>query len=169
MVSVAFSMAPVERSASPLLREPVVESGSGMASPSVVTLRVSGGKPLRMHALLLAEGTSWALGTAAWHEVALYRRDHGEVALAIKTFKKAQNETDVFRAEIFPNLAEAVAFLEGFDPTSDLTVDLDAADRRVSAAHIALRAAALRQRMDEITRQYQALVGELLFHLEAPG
>jgi hypothetical protein len=36
-----------------------------------VVLKVSGGKPLKMRARLLAEGTTWAVGTAAWNEVAL--------------------------------------------------------------------------------------------------
>jgi hypothetical protein len=166
MGSVAFTSAPAERAAPAMA--PIMAPAMAAAEPAgvAVSLRVSGGKPLRMQAQLLAEGTSWAPGTAAWHEIALYRRSLGEFAVAIKTFKKASAETDVFHAEVFPNLDEAMGYLETFDPTADLSVDLDASDRRVSAADIALRAAALRQRTDEITRQYRALVGELLFCLD---
>lgn len=163
MVPMAFGLVTQPRMAVPQpVAEPPVTEGS-------VTLRVSGGKPLRLAAHLLAEGTSWSPRAEAWHEVALYRRDTGEFAVALKTFKKAQGEADVYRAELFPNFEELVLWLEGFDPTADLTVDLDASDRRVSAAEIAMRAAALRQRADEITRQYHALIGEVLFSLDAGG
>lgn len=132
-----------------------------------VSLRVSGGKPMRLRAQALAEGNSWRLGTHAWHEVQMFRRDTGEYVVGIKCFKKAAGDADIFHAELFPNLEEAVAFLEGFDPTADLSVDIDASDRSVSAAEIALKAAALRQRADEITRQWRALVGEMLYRLDA--
>ena len=131
-----------------------------------VVLKVSGGKPLRMRARLLAEGTTWAVGTAAWNEVALYQRDQGDIAVSIKTFKKSSAETDVFHAEVFPNFEEACSFLESFDPSADLTAGIDASDRSVSGAEIALRAAALRQKADDVVRRYRALVGELLFRLD---
>jgi len=137
--------------------------------PQSVTLQVSGGRPLRLRGELLAEGNSWCPGTEAWHEVALYRRDHEEVAVALRTFRKAEGSSDIHRAELFPNLEEAMAWLIAFDPTSDLQVDLDCADRSVSAAMITLRAATLRQRADDITRQYHALLGEMLLHLDQGG
>jgi hypothetical protein len=133
-----------------------------------VALQVSGGKPLRLRGVLLAEGNSWAPGTVAWHEVALWRCEDSEVAVAVRTLRKAQGETDIHRAELFPNLADALGWLEEFDPTADLSVDLDASDRALSAIEIALRAAALRGRADEVARQWRALLGEMLFRLD-PG
>lgn len=134
--------------------------------PQSVTLQVSGGRPLRLRGELLAEGNSWAPGTEAWHEIALYRHDQEEVAVALRTFRKAEGSTDIHRAELFPNLEEAMAWLIAFDPTADLQVDLDCADRTLSTAMITLRAATLRQRADDITRQYQSLLGEMLLHLD---
>jgi len=43
------------------------------AEPKAYSLRVSGGKPLRLSAVCLAEGNSWCLGTPAWHEVQVLR------------------------------------------------------------------------------------------------
>jgi hypothetical protein len=139
-----------------------------MAEATQVTLRVSGGKPLRLFGIPLAESNSWSPGTVAWHEVAIWQREGGEVAVAIRTFRKAPGEADVHRAELFPTLADALTWLEEFDPTGDLCVDLDASDRSVSALDMALRAAALRGRAEEVTRQWRALVGEMLFRLH-PG
>ena len=132
-----------------------------------VVLKVSGGKPLKMRARLLAEGTTWAVSTAAWNEVALYQRDQGDFAVSIKTFKKSPTETDVFQAEVFPSFEDACGLLEAFDPAADLTVGIDASDRSVSGAEIALRAAALRQKADDVVRRYRSLIGELLFRLDA--
>ncbi len=134
--------------------------------PQSVTLQVSGGRPLRLRGELLAEGNSWCRGTEAWHEVALYRREQEEVAVAIRTFRKAEGSADIHRAELFPNLDEAMAWLIAFDPTADLQVDLDCADRAVSTVMITLRAATLRQRADAVARQYHALLGEMLLQLD---
>lgn len=140
----------------------------GRAEPAEVVLRVSGAKPLRLKAQLVAEATSWSRGSQVWNEVALYRRDASEVAIAIKTFKKSPEEPDVFHAELFPTFDEAALWLEKFDPACDLDVSFDASDRSVSAAEIALRAASLRQRTDEVVRRFRSLVGELLFRLDQP-
>jgi hypothetical protein len=163
MVSLALAAHPPERSYPD--RAPV-ESLHG-AEPGVVALRVSGGKPLRIRGTLLAEGHSWATGTIAWHEVALWRREGGEVAVAIRTLRKAANEADVHRAELFPNLPEALTWLEGFDPTADLSPDFDPNDRGLSALEVTLRAAALRGRAEEVARQWRALLGEMLFRLDS--
>lgn len=158
MVSLAFSLPAADRPA-PL----------SLVAEGAVTLRVSGGKPLRFAGHLLAEGSSRTQASAAWHELALYARDGGGIAVAIRSRKTAAGEGDVCRAQLFPGLEDAIAWIEAFDPTADLTVELDAADRRVSGAEIALRAAALRQQTDEITRRWRAMTGELLFQLDAGG
>ncbi len=132
----------------------------------LVTLQVSGGKPLRLRGTLVAEANSWAPGTAAWHEVSAWRCEGREIAVAVRTLLKAEGSADVHRAEIFPSLGEAQAWLEEFDPIADLPVDLDASDRRVSAVDIALRAAALRGRADAVARQWRALLGEVLLRLD---
>ena len=134
-----------------------------------IVLRVSGGKPLRVTATLLAEGTSWSPRIPAWHEVSLFAAPGGAVALGISTLKKSTHETDVHRAELFPGLDAALSALEAFDPTADLTTSIDAADPRVSGAVVALQAAALRQQADGLTRQWRGMLGELLYQLCLPA
>ncbi|RYJ02246.1 MAG: hypothetical protein EON47_08135 [Acetobacteraceae bacterium] len=139
----------------------------GQAARPVV-LRVSGGKPLRLTAMLLAEGTSWSPRIPAWHEVSLFAGPGGEIALGISTFKKSAHEADVHRAELFPDLDAALGALEGFDPTADLAARIDAADPRISGAVVALQAAALRQQADGLARQWRGMLGELLYQLCQP-
>jgi hypothetical protein len=136
------------------------------AADGTVTLRVSGGKPVRMRADLLAECSSWSPGAPAWHEVVLYRREVGDYAVGLKTCRAPAGEADVFHARIFPDLDAALNWLQAFDPTSDLGVDIDASDRRISTTDIALRAAALRQRTDRVDLQYRAMIGELLYRMD---
>ncbi|NKC34478.1 hypothetical protein [Falsiroseomonas selenitidurans] len=152
MVSVALGRDRSE--ATPLLAGPVA-------------LRVSGGKPLRLRGTLLVEGQSRAADSALWHAVSVWRLEGQDVAVALRTHRQAAPEADLHRAELFPTLAEALEWLEGFDPVADLAVDFDASDRRLSAVEIALRAAALRGRADQVTRQWRALLGEVLFLLDA--
>lgn len=135
----------------------------------VVTLRVAGSRPLRLHAQLIAEASSWTSGAPAWHEVAIYQRDEGDIVVALRTCTQPEGEGDVCHARQFVSLADAARWLGGFNPTADLLTDLDASDRRLSGIEIALRAAALRQRADRIERQYNAMIGELLFRIDEAG
>ncbi|WP_203076568.1 hypothetical protein [Falsiroseomonas ponticola] len=132
-----------------------------------VALRVSGAKPVRLRGRLLAEGRSSAAGCIAWHEVELWQLEGSrEVAVALRTRRPAAEAADVHRAEMFPDLAEALDWLEAFDPLADLMVDFDAADRRLSAVEVALRAAALRGRAEVVTREWRALLGDVLYALD---
>ncbi|NKE44237.1 hypothetical protein HB662_05575 [Roseomonas frigidaquae] len=167
MVSVAFSLPglPGVSASSPLPAAPLPQP----VEPSDITLRVSGGKPLRMRGVMLAEATSWAPSIPAWHEVALYRTADGDCALAVRMLKKSSGETDIHHAEIFKTMEDALSWLEQFDPTADLAPEFDASDRRISTVDIALMAAALRQKADAVTRQWRGLLGELLYRFALPA
>jgi hypothetical protein len=131
----------------------------------IVTLRISGGKPIHLkRPELLAQCSSWTDGAAAWHELVLYRRETGDYAVGA-TMCRAEGG-DVFHARLFPELDSALSWLEAFNPTADLGADIDASDRRISTTEIALRAAALRQNADRVEQQYRVMIGELLYRME---
>jgi hypothetical protein len=134
---------------------------------ATVTLRLSGGKPMHMRAELLAECSSWSAGAPAWQELALYRRDSGDFAAGIKTCRGPMGGSDVFHARVFADLDTALGWVQGFDPTADLGANIDSSDRRISTTDIALRAATLRQQADRVEQQYRAMVGELLYRMDA--
>ncbi len=138
-------------------------------APAEHVLRVCGAKPLRIHGVILAEAHSWSPAVPAWHEVALFRTEGRECAVALRMRKKAVGEADIHHAEIFASLDEALEWLEAFDPTSGLAPGFDASDRRVSTAEIALASAALRQQADAVTRQWRGLLGELLYRFAPTG
>ncbi|MBK1660064.1 hypothetical protein [Paracraurococcus ruber] len=156
MVTVAVAPAP---------SLPLLLAAPGTGDMDDVTLRISGGKPLQMRAALLAAGSGWSPRLAAWHEVAVYRRDGGDVAVAVTALQKAPGDAASHRAELFPTLDDAAQWLEEIDPLADLPVDLDPSDPRLSGAELALRAAALRLRADAVGRAWRALIGDLLYRL----
>jgi hypothetical protein len=139
------------------------------ASFDQVTLRVSGGKPIRLRAELLAEATSRTPGATLWQELLLYHSDADEYAVGLTTCRSLAGSNDVFHARVFAQLEQALAWLQDFDPTADLGVELDVSDRRISTTDIALRAAALRQRADRVELQYSTMIGELMFRLDLEG
>jgi len=142
-------------------------AGSRRAENGWVLLRNLGGRPLRVRAELLAEGGNRELGAPAWHEVAIYRTDAGQVAVALRFLRRHAQDLGVHRAKLFDTLDAAASWLESFDTSADLAVEFDVADRSVSAACVALKAAALRERAEAIDRAYLGLIGEILFRLEA--
>jgi hypothetical protein len=60
---------------------------------------------------------------------------------------------------------DAATWLETFDPIADLSADFDVSDIRLSAARVALKASALRDRAERLDRAYRVLVGEVLYRL----
>jgi hypothetical protein len=130
-------------------------------------LRNVGGKPLRLRAELLAEGSNRAPEAACWHEVAVYRTDVGQTAVALRFMRPGGAENGVHRARVFEDMDAAATWLEGFDPAADLSADFDVSDTRISTARIALKAAALRDRAERLDRAYRGLIGEVLFRLES--
>ena len=138
---------------------------AGADAPPLV-LRNSGGKPLRQHAELLAEGSSRLAGATRWHETAIYRSTQGKFAVALRFLSATEGEAGVHRARLFDTEDDAASWLEAFDPACDLDADFDVSDQRISIALVALKAAALRDRAERLSRAYRVMIGELLFRLE---
>lgn len=130
-----------------------------------VTLRAAGGKPLRFRGELLAEASSRRPHMPLWHEIALYRCDDGGVAVSLR-LRGADGVSETDRARHFPTLDLAADWLVAFEPAADLRAGFDVADPHASGADIAVKAAALRDRSEDLTRAYRAVVGELLYRVE---
>ncbi len=137
----------------------------GADAPPLV-LRNSGGKPLRLQAELLAEGSSRLSGAMRWHETAIYRTNEGKFAVALRFLSATAGEAGVHRARLFDTEDDAASWLENFDPACDLDADFDVSDPRISITLVALKAAALRDRAERLSRAYRVMIGELLFRLE---
>ncbi|MGL4638049.1 MAG: hypothetical protein ACRCWF_18870 [Beijerinckiaceae bacterium] len=127
-------------------------------------LRRDGLGPLAFEGRQLAEVTSYGSGTRIWYELAAYISGSGYIA-AIKVFKKAESEKDIFRADSFATMHDLCRWFETYDPSHDVSVPSDLSDTTLSTAEAMIRAAGLRQRMDEARQEYRAAAGELLTSL----
>jgi hypothetical protein len=133
--------------------------------PQPIILRNIGCKPLKLHAELLAEGASRQPGAVSWHEIALYRTEAGQIAVALRLLRPLPGDLGVHRARLFEDLDAASDWLEQFDTSVDVEADFDVADRGLSTASMTMQAAALRERAERLDRGYRCLVGEILFRL----
>lgn len=130
-----------------------------------VTLRAGNGRALRMRAVLLAEASNATSRLRDWHEVSLWRRQDGEIVLALRTHLRGGPEAERCRVLPFPDLEQAMRWLEEFDPLQDLQAVFDAFDPQLIPFEATLRAAALRQRAERLQHDWRALAGGLLFEL----
>ncbi len=165
-MSAAYSAAPaalLERT----LRLPLASLPPRGGDTDSILLRNVGGKPLRLQGELLAEGSNRVPEAACWHEIAVYRTASGQIAVALRMMRPGGVETGVHRARVFEDMDGAATWLEGFDPAMDLSADFDVSDPRLSAACVAVKAAALRDRAERLDRAYRGLIGEVLFRLES--
>jgi hypothetical protein len=129
-----------------------------------VSLR-AGGKPLRFKGTLLAEASSRRPGAKAWHEITVYAEDCGGYAAGLRLCALPPLAgTD--RAARFPTLDALADWLEKHDPSADLQAGFDVADPTATGADLAVKAAALRDRAEDLRRAYRALIGELLYQLD---
>jgi hypothetical protein len=172
-MSVAYSKVATRPAEAETVSGPAAAQGVTLAWPFMVgadappiVLRASGGKPLRLHGEVLAEGSSRLAGAARWHETAIYRTSEGKFAVALRFLSSTAGEAAVHRARLFDTENDAASWLENFDPACDLDADFDVSDPRISIALVALKAAALRDRAERLSRAYRVMIGELLFRLE---
>jgi hypothetical protein len=127
-----------------------------------VFLRREGRSPLSFKGRLLGLASSHSSGTRLWYEVSLYERNGHSHVVAVKVYKKPTGDRDIFRAESFQRLEDAIAYIEAYDPAEDVGVNIDMADKTTSIAELTLRAVVLRQKIEEARSEYRAAAGELI-------
>ncbi|MGL5116764.1 MAG: hypothetical protein ACRC7G_17730 [Beijerinckiaceae bacterium] len=129
-----------------------------------VELRRDGQTPLAFDGRMLAEVTSYSTGPSLWYELAAYQRDK-DFVLAMRVYKKRIEEKDIHRAEVFCSLAALCLAVEDHDAAHDVTQIADLTDARLSTAEAMIRAAALRQKIDEARSEHRSAAGDLLTEL----
>ncbi len=140
--------------------------GNGGIGGRTVTLRRSGARPYRFQGTEICSAVGWAEKLSVWHEINLFQSTAGKVVIDIRVFRKSPTEKDLFRVEERDSIEDAISFLESYDPTQDVLVDIPLDDPGVSLAELSLNGIVLRQRIDHTRRQYDALLGDLLHEIE---
>lgn len=162
MSSIAF----VHADRSTEMTEPMA-SPAELTTDQMVILRRTGKQPLRFRGRQVLEATGHSTEGRIWHEINIWHKIKGDCFVVdLRVFKKAPGEKDIFHAESFSSMAEAVAYLESFDPKQDINVNIDTDSQVLTTAELTLKAVALRQQLEEAERLYQTLLGDLLYQIE---
>ncbi len=147
------------------------QNGAGEYAPEPqiesYRLKQTGGRPRDISGVELCSAMSFVVGTPLWYEINVYRTVDRGFVVEVKMFTKGENERDMFRLFDAATPADVIETLETYEPS----FDIDASSVRfgveeISVAELSLSAAALRLRIEEARRQFNDLVGEILFQLD---
>ena len=103
----------------------------------------------------------------AWHELALYRRDTANFAIALRTCRGPMGSSDVFHARIFKTLEAALAWLQAFSPVADLGAAIEAPEGTVNLGGNAIRATDPHQNAEQVEQRYRVMINELVGRMDA--
>ncbi|MGF1453881.1 MAG: hypothetical protein ACFB6R_00745 [Alphaproteobacteria bacterium] len=148
------------------VQRPTVPGFGGAKGPRTITLRRTGARPYRFQGTEICSAVGWAEKLAVWHEINIFQSVAGKVIVDVRVFRKSPTERDLFHVEERESIEDAISFLESYDPTQDVLVDIPLDDPAISLAELSLNGIVLRQRIDQTRRQYDALLGDLLHEIE---
>lgn len=132
------------------------------AAAPMRVLKRSGQRPFLFNGATLATICGVTPNLPFWYELNVHRTVLDTYLSDIRLFHKSPDEPDLFWIAEHDDLEMLVGYFERYHPAADLTPpQLDPA-RATSSAELALWAAGLQLRVEQITQHYRALVGELL-------
>ena len=134
-------------------------------APDAIRLKRVGARPLAFEGEELCMAMSFIPGMPMWFEINVWRTASGGFVTAVKQFHRDADRVDTCRAWEASSFEEVMSGLERFDPAQDMEMDPEPG-RHASAAELSAAALAMRARIAEARRQYDGLVGEILFELE---
>ena len=134
--------------------------------PQKYSLKRMGKRPLSFEGTELCMAMSFHPKSSWWYEINIFRTVEQKFIVSVKQFFQSEEERDTARAWECDSFAHAMDILEGYDAADDVRVNVMADDPSLSLPELAAHALSLRARAEEARRQYQSLVGEILFDLE---
>ncbi|MEM7701916.1 MAG: hypothetical protein AAF251_08280 [Pseudomonadota bacterium] len=153
---------PSEAEASPMETE-------GASEPSIpampFTLKRTGQRPYEFKGRLLAMLSGISSHLPFWYEINIYQTDD-MLLCELKLFHKDADAADLFRVTEHFDMESVFNYLEGYDPSDDLDPCSEVADHSASSATLALNAARLQLRVNQLKRHYESVVGEILQALQ---
>ncbi|MEM9500777.1 MAG: hypothetical protein AAF941_02910 [Pseudomonadota bacterium] len=139
------------------------------AEPSIpampFTLKRTGERPFEFTGRLLAMLSGISSHLPFWYEINIYQGDE-RLICEIKLFNKDADSADIFRVTEHGDMESVFSYLERYDPSDDLDPGADVAENSASSATLALNAARLQLRVNQLKRHYESVVGEILQALQ---
>lgn len=137
------------------------------ASVKQFRLKRSGIRPKVFQGVEVCHSMSYEMGTPFWYEINIYRTTEDGFVSEVKFFTKSDKMRDSFKTVDVDSTEELVAFFEGYDPTEDIDPGVVSTERlEKNAVFAATRATELAQFNCEAKRQWNDIVGEILFEID---
>jgi len=146
------------------------EASSIAVTMDLHTLRRTGRKALRFsgHQIVEAKGAGFSHddGASLWYDLSIYRSAAQAVIVELIARRTQLSEQDMFRAESFPTLQDAAAWLENYACAQDVPIPAALAVGAGPMAMSVLQAVQLRQRIARIHDEYQGLLSDVFEALD---
>lgn len=134
------------------------------------TLRRTGRRPYAFNGTIMATVCGVTPALPFWYEINVYRSVIDTYVSDVRMFNKDGALADLFRVEEHDELEDAFTWFERYDAAADLMMEPDGnkpdGGKPESNAVVALRAARLQVRVNEIRAHYAVVMGDLLHALQ---
>lgn len=148
------------------------EAPAQAVAPSVQAktfrLKRSGVRPKVFEGAEVCHSMSYESGTPFWYELNIYRTTSSSFVSEIKFFTKSDSLRDTFKTFDAVSIDDLIGRLEKYDPTGDIEPRIIPAEQlEANAAKAALQVAELSVKMHEAKRQWDDVIGDILFQISA--
>jgi len=142
--------------------------GGGREEPVAVThtLRRTGRKAVRFEGWQVVEAIGSSAGRHVWHDLNVYRTVKGCIIIELIARRNLPDHQDLFHVKTFDDLTAAAAWLESYRTADDVPIPANLAEVDVALPWAVLQAVQLRQRIDRLESDYQALLSEVFAALD---
>jgi hypothetical protein len=141
---------------------PVAQAAPPAPTIPPMSLRRTGERPYVFSGKPVATLSGYSTQLPFWYEINVYQDAADEYVTDLRLFHKDPNSADMFRVVEHDDMDSIFEYLERYDPSADLDPGKSIAEPTASSAMLALNAARLQLRVNQLTRHYQAVVGDLL-------
>jgi len=150
--------------------EPQTQAPAAAATAQAKSFRLkrSGVRPKVFDGIEVCHSMSHELGTPFWYELNIYRTTSDEFVGEVKFFTKSDSQRDTFKTFTAFDTEGLMAKLEEYDPTADIEPNCSPKSQVTEhAAKAALQVAELSVLMHEAKRQWDDVIGDILFQISA--
>lgn len=139
---------------------------AGQPAAVTHTLRRTGRKAVRFDGWQLVEAVGNGSGRHVWHDLNIYRTVKGCVIVELIVRRGQPEHQDVFHVKTFDDLGAAACWLETYRSADDVPIPAGLGEVDTALPWAVLQAVQLRQSIDRLESDYQALLSEVFGALD---
>ena len=141
---------------------------AGQQAAVTYTLRRTGRKAVRFDGWQLVEAIGSGTGRHVWHDLNIYRSVKGCIVVELIVRRNPPDHQDIFHVKTFDDMAAAACWLESYRSADDVPIPTGLGEVETALPWAVLQAVQLRQTIDRLESDYQALLSEVFAALDLP-